>query len=88
MFKPEIFRGVLPFEFGHNNDLIQLIKQKAKTEVVFSGYGICAPQKGRDDYAGVDVTGKAVLIYRDIPKDGQDWSKENGRDYKVNTAAS
>jgi hypothetical protein len=30
--------------------------------VVFAGYGISAPQLGYDDYAGIDVTGRAVLI--------------------------
>ena len=31
--------------------------------VVFAGYGITAPELGYDDYAGLDVTGKAVLIF-------------------------
>ena len=30
--------------------------------VVFVGYGITAPEKGWDDYAGVDVKGKTVVI--------------------------
>ena len=30
--------------------------------VVFAGYGISAPELGYDDYAGIDVTGKVVLI--------------------------
>ncbi len=32
------------------------------SEVVFVGYGITAPEKGWDDYAGVDVRGKTVVI--------------------------
>jgi Zn-dependent M28 family amino/carboxypeptidase len=31
-------------------------------EAVFAGYGINAPQLGWDDYAGIDVTGKAVIV--------------------------
>jgi len=31
-------------------------------EVVFAGYGISAPDEGYDDYAGLDVEGKAVLV--------------------------
>ncbi|MGQ9591120.1 MAG: M28 family peptidase [Planctomycetota bacterium] len=38
-------------------------------ELVFAGYGIAAPEDGYDDYAGVDVSGKAVLILRYGPKD-------------------
>ena len=31
-------------------------------EVVFAGYGVVAPEYGWDDYAGLDVKGKIVLI--------------------------
>ncbi len=37
--------------------------------VVFVGYGITAPEKGWDDYAGVDVRGKTVVILINDP----DW---------------
>lgn len=32
--------------------------------VVFAGYGITAPDQKWDDYAGLDVKGKAVFVYR------------------------
>ena len=35
--------------------------------VVFVGYGVVAPQIGRDDYAGVDVRGKIVAIVPGAP---------------------
>jgi Zn-dependent M28 family amino/carboxypeptidase len=38
-------------------------------EVVFAGYGIVAPEFGWDDYAGVDVRGKVVLLVNDDPSD-------------------
>lgn len=38
-------------------------------DVVFVGYGISAPDKGLDEYAGVNVRGKVVLILRGSPKD-------------------
>jgi Zn-dependent M28 family amino/carboxypeptidase len=41
-------------------------------EVVFVGYGIQAPEFEWDDYAGVDVTGKVVLIMNNDP----DWDPE------------
>jgi len=36
-------------------------------EVVFVGYGISAPSKGLDEYAGVDVNGKVVLAFKGSP---------------------
>ncbi len=38
-----------------------------KGPVVFAGYGITAPEYGYDDYAGVDVKGKIVLVMRHEP---------------------
>jgi len=60
---------------------------KVRGEVIFAGFGISEPEKGRDDYSGIDVKGKIVLIYRGRPADGQDWSAENERDYKMQKAA-
>ncbi len=36
-------------------------------EVVYAGYGITAPELGYDDYAGIDVRGKIVLLEREVP---------------------
>lgn len=38
-------------------------------DVVFVGYGIVAPEYYWDDYAGVDVRGKVVLVMNDDPSD-------------------
>jgi len=38
-------------------------------EIVFVGYGIAAPGKGLDEYQGVDVKGKIVLVLRGSPQD-------------------
>jgi Zn-dependent M28 family amino/carboxypeptidase len=43
--------------------------------VVFVGYGITAPEKGWDDYAGIDVRGKTVVILVNDP-DWQTLGKE------------
>jgi aminopeptidase YwaD len=43
----------------------------ARGEVVFAGYGIRAKDLGYDDYAGLDVKGKVVLVLRFGP-DGDD----------------
>ena len=47
--------------------------------VVFAGYGITAPELGYDDYAGLDVTGKMVLIFGHEPQENDDKSIFNGK---------
>lgn len=36
-------------------------------EIVFAGYGISAPTKGLDEYEGLDVAGRVVLVLRGSP---------------------
>jgi hypothetical protein len=36
-------------------------------EVVYVGYGVSAPELNYDDYKGIDVRGKIVLVNRDVP---------------------
>jgi hypothetical protein len=43
---------------------------KVDLPIVFAGYGITAEDVGYDDYAGVDVEGKAVLVLRKTPQQG------------------
>ena len=43
----------------------------SKSELVFVGYGIVAPEYNWDDYKGMDVTGKTlVMLVNDPPVDG------------------
>jgi len=42
-----------------------------EAECVFAGYGICSDRLGFDDYADVDVEGKAVIVFSGVP-----WSRE------------
>lgn len=37
------------------------------SEVVYAGFGITAPELGYDDYAGMDVKGKIILIESEAP---------------------
>jgi len=39
------------------------------SDVIFVGYGITAPEFSYDDYAGLDVAGKLVLLLRHAPPD-------------------
>nr|WP_298931996.1 M28 family metallopeptidase [uncultured Erythrobacter sp.] len=41
--------------------------QLANSDLVFVGYGINAPERGWNDYEGVDVTGKTVVILVNDP---------------------
>lgn len=36
-------------------------------EVVYVGYGVSAPELNYDDYKGIDVKGKIILMNRDVP---------------------
>jgi hypothetical protein len=46
--------------------------------LVFVGYGITAKEEGYDDYAGVDVGGKAVIVLRHEPQQADPNSVFNG----------
>ncbi len=37
------------------------------SEIIFAGYGIVAPEYGRDDFEGVDVRGKTILVWVNDP---------------------
>ena len=54
-------RDYEPFAFSTNG--------KFTGAVVFAGYGITAKEYKYDDYAGIDVTGKMVLILRHEPQE-------------------
>ena len=59
-------RDYIPFSFSSSG--------KASAAVVFAGYGITAPDLHYDDYAGLDVKGKFVLILRHEPQEFDDKS--------------
>ena len=40
----------------------------ANAPLAFAGFGISAPELGYDDYAGLDVRGKVVVIVRGAPR--------------------
>ena len=43
--------------------------------VVFAGYGISSPASGYDDYKGLDVKGKIVLVLKGLPGEDDSTSK-------------
>ncbi len=46
--------------------------------LVFAGYGLVVPSLGYDDYARIDVAGKAVLIFSHEPQEQNPDSRLNG----------
>lgn len=54
-----------------------------EAEVIFLGLGIQEPDRGWDDVKDLNLKDKILVIYRTTPLDGQDWSEENLRDYKM-----
>jgi hypothetical protein len=61
-------------------------------EVIYVGYGATAPELGYDDYAGVDVKGKIVLMEREAPVSTDDeelfkkWRPYSFHQYKLQNA--
>ena len=65
-------------------------------EVVYVGYGVTAPELGYDDYKGVDVNGKIVLMESEVPVAPREatlelfkkWRPYSFHQYKLKNAAS
>ncbi|MCR4318381.1 MAG: M28 family peptidase [Planctomycetes bacterium] len=64
--------------FGAGTEFKALSWSRSATEeaeLVFAGYGITAEQFGWDDYAGVDVEGKIVVVIRGLPEFTESWGR-------------
>ena len=77
--QPLVFAGGrTPLSFDYRTDMVvasyRLDPSIAlkDSEVVFVGYGVNAPERGWNDYAGVDVKGKTVVILVNDP----DWQAD------------
>jgi len=55
-----IKKEYMPFEMTAN--------KLCHGEIVFAGYGLATPELGYDDYAGLDVAGKIVLVLKRGPR--------------------
>ena len=69
----KIGQEFVPFNFSS--------KGKWTGNVVFAGYGITAPEYNYDDYAGLDVKGKFVLVLRHEPQEFDEKSVFAGKVY-------
>ncbi|UYY57895.1 M28 family metallopeptidase [Sphingomonas sp. S2-65] len=70
--------GKTPVSLAYRKDMVIATYQVTprtevkNSDVVFVGYGINAPERGWNDYAGVDVKGKTVVILINDP----DWQTQ------------
>jgi Zn-dependent M28 family amino/carboxypeptidase len=55
-------------EFVHDFPVLRPSARATDLPVVFAGYGIVAPEYGWDDYKGVDVSGKLVVLLSGEPE--------------------
>ena len=69
----KVTKDFAPFNFSDSGH--------ASGSAVFVGYGITAPEYGYDDYAGVDVKGKVVVLLRQEPQEFDEKSKFEGKAY-------
>ncbi|MEX1250453.1 MAG: M28 family metallopeptidase [Hyphomonas sp.] len=63
--------NVLPFTEGQNAVVYTALKAPEATieaPAVFVGFAIVAPELGRDDFAGLDLTGKVAVVLSGTPK--------------------
>src|SRR6202022_3942240 len=82
--------GKLPFELKYADDFVASsarLQPEIKvdnSDLVFVGYGVVAPEYGWDDYKGVDVRGKTILMLINDPAvpDPKDPSKLDEKMFK------
>jgi Zn-dependent M28 family amino/carboxypeptidase len=66
-------------DFAYKTDMVIGTRQNrdtvdvADSDIVFVGYGINAPEQGWNDYAGLDVSGKTVIVLVNDP----DWQTKD-----------
>jgi Peptidase family M28/PDZ domain/PA domain len=80
--------GKFPERLEYQDDFIPLNLSSAgevSGDVVFAGFGITAPEYNYDDYAGLDVQGKIVLLLRHEPQEFDEKSVFEGKVYTAHS---
>jgi hypothetical protein len=76
-------RSAVDLEVGRDYQLLSTSSNPAASgqplSVVFAGYGISAPSLRYDDYARIDASGKAVLIFTHEPQENDPRSAFEGQ---------
>jgi hypothetical protein len=72
--------GKIPFTLGVDfNPIVHAGSGSVIAPVVIAGFGYVRPEKDRDDYGTVDVSGKIVLILRAYPNGPYDFTRDHER---------
>lgn len=76
----QYFKEYYPMNFSGSGN--------ASGQIVFAGFGISAPEFDYDDYIGVNVKGKIVMVIRGVPKaqPGEDWSTYDDHRFRTKNA--
>jgi Zn-dependent M28 family amino/carboxypeptidase len=85
----EITGGKAPIDFHFLNDFVASTRREVdsvqlkNSPIVFAGYGIVAPEYKWNDYAGLDVKGKTVIVLVNDPgfKSGEHLFKQDTMTY-------
>jgi hypothetical protein len=75
-------RSSVTFEIGRDYQLLSTSRDHSTTAsfpIVFAGYGISSSSHRYDDYANIDATGKAVLIFTHEPQETDPRSAFDGQ---------
>lgn len=73
--------GRSSLQFAYKTDMVAATRRAVSkvevkaSDIVFAGYGINAPERGWNDYAGLDVKGKTVIVLVNDP----DWQMPLGQ---------
>ena len=82
-------RSSVGFDVGRDYEIVSTSgdynSSAAPLPVVFAGYGISAPAARYDDYAGIDATDKAVLIFTHEPQENDPRSAFEGQTNTVHS---
>ncbi|WP_460611662.1 M28 family metallopeptidase [Hymenobacter seoulensis] len=82
----QIKGGGQPLSLQYKTDFVAFTQREqpevnvSNSPLVFAGYGVVAPEYGWDDYAGLDVKGKTVVVLVNDPGNaGNDTTLFNGK---------
>ncbi len=83
VFTLQAGRSSIPFDIGRDYEIVSTSRDQSSPgdtlPLVFAGYGISAPGQRYDDYAGIDATDKAVLIFTHEPQENDARSAFEGQ---------
>ena len=77
----ELGASYYPLSATANESVREASADIRRVPLVFGGYGIAAPALDYDDYTGVDVRDKAVLVFTHEPQENDKQSRFNGTEF-------